>query len=410
MNPLLWFGFQFSIMTLIAVGAWVSLKRYYGATFLTPKLRRILLAAILGGIAANLLTFVFHLATGGSAVGFKLFWVVKFGIYAWHFWLFFLWMTVMVMSVVRPLGSRALVTTHLGRRAFLKASSAMPIAVPLISIPAGAWGASRLKLRQVDLYYPKLPEALIGLTIGQLSDVHLGPFLGLDHLRVAVEAMRGLKPEIFTTTGDLADSWQMFEPAARILDSVESAHGRSYACIGNHEYYAGRWAFVKAFGYGVPDRERNRMRLLIDQQETIEVRGTKIRMIGVDFPIHARGKDEAPVKPGPFSGPREEFLICLAHHPKLFPQTADLGADLTLSGHIHAYQMRFAGISVGHVFSRYVDGVYRGATPEPSDRQLFVTAGTGHWLPLRFNCPPEIALITLSRGDPRESRWKLVDL
>ena len=87
--------------------------------------------------------------------------------------------------------------------------------------------------------------------------------------------------------------------------------------------------------------------------------------------------------------------LLLAHNPKAFLHSADLGVPLTLSGHTHGGQVAIknrpnANLAVTH---RHRAGLF-----ERGPSRLFVTTGVGSWFPLRVNCPPEMALITMRRG------------
>jgi predicted MPP superfamily phosphohydrolase len=93
-------------------------------------------------------------------------------------------------------------------------------------------------------------------------------------------------------------------------------------------------------------------------------------------------------------GPR----ILLCHRPYFLKQAADQGIDLVLSGHTHGGQVvfgRFGDLTLtpARLASPYVWGPYSlGAA------QMFVSRGIGTvGLPMRINCPPEIALIILKR-------------
>ena len=72
------------------------------------------------------------------------------------------------------------------------------------------------------------------------------------------------------------------------------------------------------------------------------------------------------------------------------------GFRLTLAGHTHGGQVAVprrprTNLAFSH---RLNSGLYREA-----DSFLYVTSGLGAWFPLRINCPPEIAMITVRRGE-----------
>jgi predicted MPP superfamily phosphohydrolase len=90
-------------------------------------------------------------------------------------------------------------------------------------------------------------------------------------------------------------------------------------------------------------------------------------------------------------------VLLLTHSPAIFPQAHKAGVDLTLAGHPHGGQVRFpliGGIYVPDLglFPQYDYGVFREGVSS-----LVVTGGLGESiLPIRFNIPPEIVLVTLT--------------
>jgi len=87
--------------------------------------------------------------------------------------------------------------------------------------------------------------------------------------------------------------------------------------------------------------------------------------------------------------------LLLSHNPRAFPAAAGSGVALTLSGHTHGGQIAFparpqVNLALGY---RHSAGLFaRDAS------RLFVTTGIGSWFPLRVNCPPEVALLTVHEG------------
>lgn len=61
-------------------------------------------------------------------------------------------------------------------------------------------------LTGVTIPLPKLPQSLDGTTIVQLSDIHLGPMVGVTDLSRVVNFVSIIKPDIIVITGDLVDS------------------------------------------------------------------------------------------------------------------------------------------------------------------------------------------------------------
>jgi predicted MPP superfamily phosphohydrolase len=165
------------------------------------------------------------------------------------------------------------------------------------------------------------------------------------------------------------------------------------AVLGNHEHWAGlRKIRAK---YDEVKRNQGPLRLLVDESVLLEHNGTTIRVVGTDFPNRSLDQSRAEVMrrqaESAFVDARpDETTICLAHHPDFFPHAAGKGAKLTLSGHTHGGQVALLGIpAFGFVF-KYMLGRYRAA-----ESHLYVSGGTGHWLPFRIGVPAEVSILTL---------------
>jgi predicted MPP superfamily phosphohydrolase len=87
-----------------------------------------------------------------------------------------------------------------------------------------------------------------------------------------------------------------------------------------------------------------------------------------------------------------DTIVALSHHPAFFPIAAAHGAQVTLASHTHGGQIRLFGRPLVDVYP-FLQGLYRRG-----DASEDVSAGFGHWLPLRFGVPREIVIVTLRRG------------
>ena len=92
---------------------------------------------------------------------------------------------------------------------------------------------------------------------------------------------------------------------------------------------------------------------------------------------------------------KEETILALSHHPAFFPFAAAHGAQVTLASHTHGAQIQLFGHPLIDAYP-YRRGPYR-----LHDSYLDVSAGFGHWLPIRFGVPREIVIITLRREPKR---------
>ena len=144
-------------------------------------------------------------------------------------------------------------------------------------------------------------------------------------------------------------------------------------------------------------------RILRNERAAVTAGGSAINVLGVDYQSR-RGRIEAPGHPvGQYLPGVERLMvsdtvnILLSHNPNTFDRAADLGIDLTLSGHTHGGQVTLdfidARLSPAHVLTDYARGLFR-----QRDAQLYVNCGIGTiGFPIRLGAQPEITVIELTR-------------
>ena len=232
-----------------------------------------------------------------------------------------------------------------------------------------------------------LPEALRGLRVVQISDIHIGNTISGEFLAQVVQRVNALEADLVAITGDLVDGYvdKLFDQVA-IIDQLEAKLGVFYV-PGNHEYYWDGPAWIRAID-GLP-----RVRALVNAHEVVELRGHKVVVGGVtDYsaarmvPEHASDPHKAIA-----AAPADAALrLLLAHQPKSVYEASRAGFDLQLSGHTHGGQFYPWNFVVGmvHPFSRGL-GDYE-------QMKIYVSCGTGYWgPPMRLGAPSEITLLEL---------------
>jgi len=200
--------------------------------------------------------------------------------------------------------------------------------------------------------------------------------------------------DLLAVTGDLIDDLRLIEPT---LDALERGRTRPVlAILGNHDK-AHESAVVSAMRRRAP-----RLTLLVNGSVVIPHRGGRVRVVGADYPLDARGghvlprpQQEAAMRDfaaRAFAGATpQETIIALSHHPEFFRVAGARGAVLTLASHTHGGHVRIGGRPLIDAYD-YMHGPYRRG-----DAHLDVSAGVGHWLPLRIGVPREIVIVTLRR-------------
>jgi predicted MPP superfamily phosphohydrolase len=268
----------------------------------------------------------------------------------------------------------------------------------LLGITAGLVGSRWLVVRNYDARLPQLPAALDGLRIAQISDLHVGPHTSRRHLRRIVAAVTASQPDLIAITGDQVDDYPTDVAHFAAAFGGLAAPLGVYAIAGNHDVYAG-WDAVRA------GMERMGVRVLVNESLRLERGGAAFRLAGTGDPAGAsvrRGADVAPDVARTLAGiAPDEFTIVLAHNPVLWPELAQRGADLTLSGHTHHGQFSIPrlGWSMASPFLEHAMGAHRAG-----DSLLYINPGTNFWgIPFRIGALPEVTVLTLRPGTAEDS-------
>ena len=247
-------------------------------------------------------------------------------------------------------------------------------------------------LSEVPVKIARLPRALSGFTIAQISDLHVGPTIGEREVRRVVEQVNALKPDLVAITGDLVDgSVPQLRAATGQLARLQSRFG-SFFVTGNHEYYSGVEEWTRELGrLGI--RVLSNERVTVGGDVSFDLAGVE-DWSGLATAAQGQGSDLGRALEG---RDPERALVLLAHQPRreAVADAVRRGAELTLSGHTHGGQLMPFNLVVGAVFP-YLAGLYRHEEAQVSGH-VFVSRGTGYWgPPLRFGAPPELAKLVLT--------------
>jgi len=239
-------------------------------------------------------------------------------------------------------------------------------------------------VRRLTMKLPSLPSAWDGLRILQISDVHAGPYMGVERMAGIKDLASRLSPDMIIFTGDQMDRRDSdAEIFAKGFAGIAAPLG-VWGILGNHDHFIdpklSEWALRSA---GVE--------VLVNDAVTFDRGGSQLALIGLED-LNASG-DRAPdfsvIGRYPTS-----FRICLSHQPQSWRQAAAAGAHLTLSGHTHGGQIALTGrnLNVARFSTRYIAGPYRR-----EESFLYVSRGVGVGaVPVRVGAPPEIDLLTLT--------------
>lgn len=270
---------------------------------------------------------------------------------------------------------------------FLLYSAIMVVALSLLATLVGFINVRRIPaVIKVDIPIKRLPTALQGFLIAQISDIHIGATIKGRYLQSIVDEVNALSPHMVAITGDLVDGSvkQLGEQVAP-LKSLRSQYG-SYFVTGNHEYYSGalEWVdFVKTLG----------VKVLLNEHEAIHHNGEYLIVAGVtDYAAHyivpAHKSDPVLALKGVAYPTAPKIL--LAHQPRSANAAQQAGFDLQLSGHTHGGQFWPWNFFVP-LQQPYTIGLHRLKT-----MWIYINRGTGYWgPPKRLGGRSEITLIRL---------------
>ncbi|MBV8810995.1 MAG: metallophosphoesterase [Acidobacteriaceae bacterium] len=244
-------------------------------------------------------------------------------------------------------------------------------------------------VREITLEFENLPAAFDGFRILQISDFHID---GVDGLAEAlVPVLKNVRPDACVLTGDyrFEDSGPcdaVYSRMRTILPSIEAQEG-IYGILGNHDSADIAHAL-----------EEMGVRMLVNDSVEITRAAQSLALIGVDDPFDY-GCDDLPG--ALFGVDAAAFKVLLAHVPELYEQAAASGIDLYLCGHTHGGQIRFPLVGSIRNNARcpraYAYGLWRHGA-----MRGYTSSGVGcSSLPIRFNCPPEVAMIELHRAERR---------
>jgi predicted MPP superfamily phosphohydrolase len=244
-----------------------------------------------------------------------------------------------------------------------------------------------LRTRRLRFRIPDLPPAFDGYRIVHLSDLHLGVPFTERHLPVVIQRVLKARPDLVLITGDFATGHSNgLDNGGALLAALDAPDG-IWAVWGNHDYHVG----LRKVEFALRDTA---IRFLVNQHHVI-TRGTnRLVIAGIDDVIYGLPDLCAALNDAPPDSP----VILMAHEPDFARITAtDPRVLLQLSGHTHGGQIRLPGLRplyLPQFGQMYPAGWY----PIGQRLALYVThgVGTGQFV-MRFNCRPEIVVITLVR-------------
>jgi predicted MPP superfamily phosphohydrolase len=241
-------------------------------------------------------------------------------------------------------------------------------------------------LEQIEIRVPRGHDGLAGVRLGFITDTHIGPFVSPADIERAASLLAATKPDIVLLGGDYISESPRYAPvAAEVLGRLAAAATfGGIAVLGNHDISTDQ-AEVR--------RELERVGIRVLRNEAVELTfvAGSLWIAGVDETILGRANVEATFA----HIPPDAAVLVLCHEPDGADQAARMGAFVQLSGHSHGGQIRLpivGPLALPPGGRKYSAGMYH-----IGKMVLYTARGAGVYRPpIRFNCPPEVTLVTLT--------------
>ena len=245
-----------------------------------------------------------------------------------------------------------------------------------------------LTVERTQVRIARLPESLQGMTIVQLTDLHLHPFTQTEHIDRAVYLANSLKPDVIVLTGDYV--WHDAHDILDLMPSLARLNAKYgvFSVLGNHEYKTDAGLITDTFEkVGIP--------VFKNQGVDIQVGKHALYLAGIDDGWLGSPDIVQTMEAHSVQAP----VVLMAHEPDMIDWYAhDTRISLQLSGHTHGGQIQSSSkkpLVRPYLGRKYVQGLHR-----VNESWVYTSRGIGTTgIPLRKNCAPEVTHITLVDTD-----------
>jgi predicted MPP superfamily phosphohydrolase len=242
-----------------------------------------------------------------------------------------------------------------------------------------------------DLPIDRLPHALSGHRLVQISDLHVGRVVDTDYMIAAMKRVSSLEPALTVITGDFmtCSGTEEVDHVARVLEHLAPGPLGCFAVFGNHDYSLGwsRKDVADTLAKRLPD-----LGIHVLRNEQTSIAG--LQLVGIDDLWSPRFAPEAVVPKVDWNLP----TLTLCHNPDGVDSSGLAGCrGWILSGHTHGGQCKppFLPPPLLPVRNRrYTCGEFDLG----NGRRLYINRGLGYLHRVRFNVRPEITVFRLCQA------------
>ncbi|MBK7465905.1 MAG: metallophosphoesterase [Saprospiraceae bacterium] len=256
------------------------------------------------------------------------------------------------------------------------------------------WQIEPFWLEFVKLKMPikNLPDELIGKTLMQISDIHIGDRFDYHFVIDSFKKAKELEPDFVVYTGDyvsLSNDEVQYDKLQETLKNI--VHGRlgTLGILGNHDY-GKNWSQISIANNIADKLEQSGIKVL--RNESVELNG--INFIGFD---DYWGRNFNPEKAmNGFDKTKANIALC--HNPVVCD--LDIWRDYNswiLSGHTHGGQVKppFLRPPMLPVKNKKYSA---GQIELGNGRTIYINRALGHLWQVRFNVRPEITIFELQKA------------
>ena len=263
-------------------------------------------------------------------------------------------------------------------------------------------------IKEVQLYYDNLPDGFDGYRLAFISDIHIGTMLdAINELEGLFEMIGEAGVSAVFFGGDMVNVHhsEVDEYIQGVCSRLNPRDG-VFMVFGNHDtgaYMKNSSEAKRSNNMASLEQKMQSTGWVVLRDSTVYIHkgGDSIAVTGIDYSeqlLKFRHSMDA-VDSVEFGHIYNNidcslFNITISHLPHLWRTICDSGySDLTLSGHIHAMQMKIGSFSPAKFMYKEWSGLY-----ESDNGKLYINDGIGCVGYLaRFGARPEITVIELHR-------------
>jgi predicted MPP superfamily phosphohydrolase len=253
------------------------------------------------------------------------------------------------------------------------------------------YDTNTIEVRYYEISKPSLAEALAGLKIAHLTDLHIGALSEREDTILRI--MEGEKPDLILITGDFIDFKGSYGPPLSFFQRLHAPLG-VYGGLGNTEYSNENGSCVLCHtGKSMDLKVEEHPVFLRNSSRVVNLGGKVLNIAGTDDPVTKRSDLGASLEGVSGGGP----TILLSHSPEIFEEASRDQVDLVLAGHTHGGQI-FLTKYLRYVLPldpvlEFINGFFEKGTT-----LMYVSRGVGtSVLPFRIGVKPEITFFNFKK-------------